>query len=146
MTNATERFAVVGGINSQLLDDGSATSDWVDMENFDRVVFLVRIGAADTTLDAKLQSATDSNGTSAADITGKAITQFSATDDGQVALIEIKAEEIPAGRQHVACVVTAGNGTTGVQVNVEALGFDPRYMPASNFDSADVTEIVAPSA
>lgn len=144
--NASERVALLGGINPQLLDDAAATSDWVSLENFDRVFVIVRVGATDTTVDAKLQGATSAAGANAADLSGKAVTQLSGTDDGKAVILEVKAEELSAVQTHVAVVVTAGNGTTGAYVSAEVIGFDPRYADASNFDSADVAQIVAPSA
>lgn len=146
IANASERVALLGGINPQLLDDASATSDWVPMKNFDRVLVIVRVGATDTTVDAKLQGATSAAGAGAADLSGKAITQLSGTDDNKAVLLEVKAEELSATQTHVAVVVTAGDGATGAYVHAEILGFDPRYMDAANFDSADVAQIVAPSA
>lgn len=136
-----EQLAVVATIDPQLVDNNSVTSDWVDMSKARELLFVVQAGATDTTINAKLQAATDSSGTSAADITGKAITQLTATDDNDQALIHIRADEVPAGKSHVALVVTVGDGTTGGYVSAIGLASRLRYSDPGN-DLASVVEIV----
>lgn len=143
--NMSEMLPVAGAIDPQLVDDAAVTSDWVAMKNGDRVLFIVSVGATDTTVDAKVQEATDGSGTGAADITGKAVTQLTATDDNKQVVLEVKADELSSTNTHVAVVVTAGNGLTGAYVSAVAIQGSMRYKPASNFDVASVAEIVAPS-
>lgn len=137
-----EQLAVVATIDPQLVDDASVTSDWVDMSKARELLFVVQAGETDTTINAKLQAATDNTGTSAADITGKAITQLTAaTGDNDQALIHIRADEVPAGKSHVALVVTVGDGTTGGYVSAIGLASRLRYSDPGN-DLASVVEIV----
>lgn len=140
--NINEELALVATIDGQLLDNASATSDWVDMENGAHLMFTIGIGATDTTVDAKLQEADDASGTNAADITGKAITQLSGTDDNKQAILEVRGDEL--SKKFVALVVTAGDGATGAQVYAIGQLGRLRYKPASNFNLASVAEIVAP--
>jgi hypothetical protein len=135
----TEENAIAAAIDPQALDNGSLTSDWVDMRLYNRVAFVVNVGATDTTVDAKLQSATASNGTGAADIDGKAVTQLSASDDNQQVVLEIAAEEMPADTGYCAVVVTAGDGTTGALVSAVGVGAVPRYAPVTH--AASVAEV-----
>lgn len=136
-----EQLAVVATIDPQLVDNNSVTSDWVDMSKARELLFVVQAGATDTTINAKLQAATDNTGTSAADITGKAITQLAASDDNSQALIHIRADEVPAGKSHVALVVTVGDGTTGGYVSAIGLASRLRYSDPGN-SLASVVEIV----
>lgn len=136
-----EQLAVVATIDPQLVDNNSVTSDWVDMSEARELLFVIQAGATDTTINAKLQAATDNTGTSAADITGKAITQLTATDDNAQALIHIRADEVPAGKSHVALVVTVGDGTTGGYVSAIGLASRLRYSDPGN-NLASVVEIV----
>jgi len=136
-----EQLAVVATIDPQLVDDSSVTSDWVDMSEARELLFVIQAGATDTTIDAKLQAATDNTGTSAVDITGKEITQLEASDDNNQALIHIRADEVPAGKSHVALVVTVGDGTTGGYVSAIGLASRLRYSDPGN-NLASVVEIV----
>lgn len=140
----TEELAVVGMVAPQTVDNAAVNTDAVDLSKFNRAVFILSVGATDTTVDFKLQSDDNSNFSSPTDIPGKAVTQFSATDDNKIALIEIAAEEIGAAKErYVRGRVTVGDGTTGAVISVIALGGVPRYYAASDFDLTAVKEIVA---
>ena len=138
----TDDMAVAGAIDPQLVDNASATSDWVSLRDFDYVVFVLNVGATDITVDAKIQSADDSSGTNAADITSLAITQLGATDDNKQAVLVVRKDQLAAGDTHAAIVVTVGDGTTGAYVSAVCLGFVGDYGPASQYDVASVAEIV----
>lgn len=143
MEKLSESAALVATIDPQLADDTTVVSDWVEMGNGRCVTFYLSVGATDTTVDAKLRQATDGSGTGAADITGKAITQMSATDDNKQKVLEIVWGELTDGYTHVALSVTAGNGTTGAQISAVGLQSALRYEPATHSDLASVAEIVS---
>lgn len=142
MTMFLQDFALAGAIDPQILDDGSLTSDWVSIKDFKQLAFVVNVGATDTTVDVKLQSADDSSGTNAADISGKAVTQLSATDDNKQVVLRLRADQVNSADTHVAVVVTAGNGTVGAYVSAACLGFHSGYSPANEYDVASVAQIV----
>lgn len=133
--------ALAGALDSQLANNTALTSDWISMSDFHQVLFAVSVGATDTTVDVKVQSADDGSGTNAADITGLSVTQLSATDDNKQVLIEVKADQVNTGDTHVAVVITIGNGATGANVSAVGLGFNGMYLPASAYDVASVAEI-----
>ena len=113
----SDYVAVAGAIDPQLVDAAAVTSDWVSLKDFASVMFVVSVGATDIEVDAKIQSATDSSGTGADDITNLAITQIADDeDDGQVILSVDQSEVAAAGDTHVAVVVTVGDGSTGAGV------------------------------
>ena len=138
-----EVTAVVATIDPQTINNTSATSDWVNAGDFDELCFLLSVGATDTTVDAKLREATDSSGSNAADISGKSITQLSATDDNKQAVLHVRADELSPTKPYVACVVTVGSGSSGAVISVVGLGGRARYEPASDSDLASVVEIVS---
>ena len=142
----SERVAIGGVIDPDANAAGALTTNWLDMGLFGSAMGIVLVGTMGSTgtIDAKLQQATDSSGTGAKDITGKAITQLTeaGTDDDKQAIINVRAEELDVANSfnHVALVLTTAVATSdsaGVIV-----GLDPRHGPASDNDLASVDEIV----
>jgi hypothetical protein len=139
--------AVVGSIDPDANTAAAYTTAWVDMENFEAVMAIIMVGAmvATSTVDAKIQQATDVSGTGAKDITGKAITQLTAagSDDDKQAIINLRADEMDAagGFTHVQLSMTVG--TADSDSAAVLLGFYPHYGVASANDEASVDEIIA---
>lgn len=138
----SEALGLVATIDPQLVDNATVTSDLVSMSECRRLLFVVTVGATDTTVDAKLREATDASGSDEQDLDGKAITQLGATDDNKQVLLEVTDEELSAGYTHVSLDVTVGNGSTGADVAAVGLAGVPRSYPASDLDLASVAEIV----
>ncbi len=138
----SERFALLGSIDAIDHATSAVSSDWCDLTKFGRLMVLLGLGAITGTFDMKLQEATDSSGTGAQDITGKAITQFAATDDNKQAIINIHSSELSTGFTHVKAIVTPVGGTTNF-ASCHIFGGDATYGPASDNDLASVDEIIA---
>lgn len=142
----SENAALVASIDPDALTAAAHTSDWVDMGDFESIMAIVQAGTlgASATFDAKLQQATDSSGTGAKDITGKAITQLTqaGSDSDKQAIINCRAEELDLDNDfnHVALVITVATATSDGSGCI--LGFNPRVGPASDNDLASVDEIV----
>ena len=142
----SELFAVLATIDPASLAVGTVTTGWLSMANFHALVASIETGALGTsaTLDAKLQQALDSSGTSAKDITGKAITQLTQAGGGSAkqVLINVKPEELDTvnGFGFVRLSITVGVAASlaGAQV----LGVNPRYATADAFNQAAVAQIV----
>lgn len=139
----SENLAVVATIDPQLVDNAVKSSALVDMSKVRRLMFVVEVGATDTTVDAKLREAKDASGTDEQDLTGKAITQLGGTDDNKQVIIEVAAEELGAGFTHVSLDVAVGDGTLGAYIAAVGLGGAARNRPVSGDDLASVAEIVA---
>ena len=143
---ASEEVAVVSTVDPSNHAVGAAASaDWVDMGNFKTLLAVIALGtfAASGKVDAKLQQATDSVGTSKKDIEGKAITQvLKATGENTQALINLKADELDVngGFNHVNLVLTIT--TAACNVSAVVLGCAPRTLPASDDNLDSVTQIV----
>lgn len=142
---ATEQAAVLGAINPSSQAAGTATSGWLSMAQFQKLLAIISVGTfgSSATVDAKIQQATDSSGTGAKDITGKAITQMLAAGGNNVqAEINVDAQELDVsnGFDYVQLSVTVGTAATLTSALV--LGFVPRFAPASAQNNASVAQIV----
>ena len=142
----SEKVAVLGVVDPDVLTAAAHTSAYVDAGQFESLMALILAGTlgASGTLDAKLVQATDSAGAGSKDITGKAITQLTqaGTDSDKQAVINCRAEELDLanGFSHVALTITVAVASCdGAGV---LLGFNPRHAPASDNDVSTVDEIV----
>lgn len=130
-----EQQAAVAVVQPQSVNNTTKDSDWVDMGVYRRVIFYLSVGVTDCTVDAQLQSATDSSGTGAAFISGKSITQISAVGDNRVVAVEIRSEEVAAlgaTRQYVRLRVTVSNATAAL-IAVLGIAEVARFEPATDF-------------
>lgn len=143
----SEAVGVVATIDPDAYAAGTVTSDWVDMSTCERIMAIVLAGTLGTgaTLDAKLEQATDSSGTGAKDITGKAITQLTKIggDDNKQAIINLSADELDVdnGYTHARLSITVSNAASDGGGIVLGAGF--RYGPATDNDLASVAEVVS---
>lgn len=141
----SEQSAVLACIDPDAYTAATYTTGWVSMSVWDTLQAIVMAGdlGASATLDAKLEGATDSSGTGAADITSAAITQLTqaGTDSNKQALINLRTDSLAGtGYTHVRLSMTVGTATS--DAGGLLLGFGPKYSPASDNDSSTVDEIV----
>lgn len=101
-----------------LVDGNTLATAWVSLSDSVRVVAGVLVGDTATTVDAKLQQATDTAGTGAKDVTGAAITQLSATDDNKHVTIDCEAAHLDEhnGFTCVRLLITVGSDGSGGNV------------------------------
>ena len=142
---ASELLAVLATIDPVSQAAGTVTTGWITVANHHGLLAVIQTGAlgASATLDAKLQQATDSSGTGAKDITGKAITQIiKATGDNKQALINVKPEELDTvnGFGFVRLSITVGVAAS--LTSAQLLGINPRFAPADAGNQAGVAQIV----
>jgi len=144
---ASQRAAVVGIIDPDAYAAGTYKTVWVNMEYFETLMFIVQAGdlGSSATLDARVEQATDSSGTSAKNVTGKSITQLTqaGTDSNKQAIINLVADEMDVTNSftHARLYMTVGTATSDAGAIV--LGLDPHYGPANDNDLSSVDEIVA---
>lgn len=137
-----ERAAVCATIDPFNGNNAATASDAIDMSKFGEALFVLLIGACDSTVDFKLQESANSDGSSASDLSGKVITQETGgDDDNKQWVISVKSEELSSGKRYVKALVTIGNGTTNL-IAVVGLGMRPRFGPASDDDLSSVSQIV----
>ncbi len=143
----SERTAIVGVIDPDVTAAGAVSTGWVaakDFLNFMAIVFAGTLGSS-ATLDAKIEQATDSSGTGAKDVTGKAITQMTqaGTDSDKQAIINVKQSDLDIANSFTHLRLTVTVATASSDAGAVLLGFDPAYGAASDYDAATVDEIVA---
>jgi hypothetical protein len=141
----SELLSVLATIDPAAQAVGTVTTGWVSVANHHGFLSLVQTGVLGTsaTVDAKLQQALDSSGTSAKDITGKAITQIvKATGDNKQVLINVKPEELDTvnGFGFVRLLLTVGVAPS--QTSAQVHGLNPRFAPADVSNQAAVVQVI----
>ena len=144
----SEAAAVLATIDPEAQGAATVVTDYCNLGLFESVMFILLVGemAATSTVDAVIKQATDASGTSAKNLTSsKAITQLTqaGTDSDKQVIINVRAEDLDLDNDfdHVALSVTVG--TAASDIACVALGFNPRFAPASDNDLASVDEIVS---
>ena len=91
-------------------------SGWHDIEDAQEMIFFVTVGdiAASGTVNAKVQQASASAGTGAKDISGKAMTELSATDDNKTILITVHTQELDEGFPFLQLSITPADAAADV--------------------------------
>ena len=139
---ASELVAELGAVPPTNQAVGTITTGWLSLANFQNVLAAVRSGTlgASASVTAKLQQATDTSGTAAKDLTGKAITAITANN--KTALINLNAQELDVanGFDCVQLQITVATATSYVQG--EVLGLNCRYNPTSDWNGVQVTQVV----
>jgi hypothetical protein len=143
----SQQVALVGIIDADAYAAGAVSTGWIAAKNFDQFLAIVAVGdmVATSTVDGKLEQATDGAGTGAKDITGKAITQFTAagTDSNKQALINLRPEELDIANNFTHFRLTMTVATAASDAMGIVLGGAPRIGNANENDLAAVDEIVA---
>jgi hypothetical protein len=139
-----DRHAILATIDPASVAASTVLTAWIPVAKFHRFAALIATGVlgASATLDAKFRQAQDAAGTGAKDITGKALAQIvKASGDNKQAILECQADDLDTnnGFTHVALSLTVG---TAASLVAAVLVGQSRYQPASDFDDADVVQIV----
>ena len=124
----SELLSVLATIDPAAQAAGTLTTGWISVANHHGFLSLVQTGVL---------------GTSAKDITGKAITQIvKATGDNKQALINVKPEELDTvnGFGFVRLSVTVGVAAS--QTSAQVLGLNPRFAPADASNQAAVVQVI----
>lgn len=144
---SSDRVGILAAIDPSSKSTGDTTTAWISMAGWLGVMAIVQAGVlgSSATLDAKIEQAKDSSGTSGKAVSGKAITQLTkaGSDDNKQAIINLKPTDLDIANDftHVRLVLSVG---TAASIAAGLLiGTDPRYGTASASDAATVDEIVA---
>ena len=140
-----ERTAIAATIDPVSQGAGTVTTGWVSMGNFNSICAVIDVGVmtGGSTVDAKLQQATDSGGTGAKDISGKSIAQLlAAGGNNRQVIIEARDTEMDVnnGFAFVRLSITVGAAASLLQATL--LGTNPIFVPGSSFNQAGVAQIV----
>jgi hypothetical protein len=137
----TQRLNIAAVINPQSATTVQ-TSGWVAVNQYNNFLATIIVGAISSTgtVDAKLQQATDSSGTGAKDITGKAITQLTqaGSKSNTQVNINLKQDELDAqnGFNYIQLSITPA--TAAALITGIVFGVDPVYGPADTLAPASV--------
>lgn len=139
----SEKVAVVGTVDPDANATGALATDWIAMDDFQQVMFVIMTGilVGTATVDFIVQEADDSTGGNAATLASGTlnITQLTtASNDSQV-IVNVDSEQLSNTFTHVRGVMTLT--TQSGDTAVLALGLLPREGPANLNDLASVAEI-----
>lgn len=142
----SEELSILATIDPSSQAVGTLTTNWISVGNFHAFIASVESGVlgASATLDAKLQQALDNAGTSAKDITGKAITQLTQAGGGssKQVLLNVKPEELDTVNGFGFIRLSLTVGVAASLTAAQLLGVNPRYATADAFNQAAVAQII----
>lgn len=141
----SDRTGILATLDPASVAASTVVTSWVPVAKWHTIAAILQTGVlgASATVDAKLRQAQDSSGTGAKDITGKSISQLvKASHDNKQVVLECKADDLDTTNAftHVALSVTVG--TAASLLSAVLMGTNPRYAPATDFDSANVVQTV----
>lgn len=143
----SEVAAVVAAIDPDNYAAGTQTSGWVAVKDFMSFMALIQVGemAAGSTVDAKIEQATDSGGSNSKDVSNSSITQLtqaSNDDSDQQVAINVRPEhlDVSGGFSHIRMSITVASAAS--DAGAVLLGLNARHGPASDQDADTVAEIV----
>lgn len=116
------------------------TSARVKLADYQRAVALLHLGATTQAVDMLINQHNAASGGTTKAVPGKAIVQFTATDDNKSAAIELRTEEldVDGGFQWISISVTpAGSSAT---FYAEILGFVARFKPVPTTPFAQIID------
>lgn len=143
----SSEVGVVGSIDPDAAGAGTYTSGWISAAQFQRFMAILSVGtmAATSTVNMKIEQATDGSGTGVKDLTGAAISELSqaGTDDSDSqAAIALFSDslDLENGFDHFRVSVTVAAAASDLGVVI--LGSGLRVGPVEDRDAATVAEIV----
>jgi hypothetical protein len=141
-----ELLSLLGTIDPVSQAAGTVTSSWISAANHERFMALIQTGVlgSSATLDGKLQQATDSSGTGAKDITGKALTQIvKASGDSKQALINLRADELDMANGFTYFRLSLTVATAASLISASIFGSVAKNLPASTLNQAGVVQNIS---
>ena len=141
----SELLAILATLDPTSQAVGTSSTGWIPVRAHHALLAVVHTGVLGTgaTVDAKVQQALDATGTSAKDITGKAIAQIvKASGDNKQALINVAPQDLDAvggfGFIRLSVTVAGAASLTSAQV----LGANARELPAEGANQTSVVQVV----
>lgn len=141
----SENIAVLATLDPVSQGAGTITTGWISMGKYGRLLALIGVGAmtATSTVDAKLQQATDGAGTGAKDIAGKAITQLlAAGGNNRQVEIDLREDELDTNNNFAFVRLSLTVAAAASLLQAVLVGAHPRQGLASDANQAGVVQIV----
>lgn len=139
----SEKNAILATLDPASVGPTTVTTGWASMANVHSLCALIQTGimGASATVDAKLQQATDSSGTGAKDVTGKAIVQIlKAAGDNKQATIELRDTDLDTNNGFAYVRLSVTVGVAASIVGAAVIGCNPIFIPAFAFNQAAVVQ------
>lgn len=139
----SEKVAVVGTVDPDANATGEFATDWIAMDDFQQVMFVIMTGilVGTATVDFKVQEADDSTGGNVATLASGtlSITQLTTAKNDSQVVVNVDSEMLSNTFTHIRGLMTMTTQTGDSAVL--ALGLLPREGPANKNDLASVSEI-----
>lgn len=139
---ASEKAAVIGTIDPYRIPAaGSVTGDVIDAKLFDHVMFIAMVGNVSSCsgdITFKLYEGTKSTATKVTTLVASSKHSGTSTGDNDYQWVFDYPTSYMGSNRYLKPVITYAGGT-GADVACVALGFHPRYHPASDNDLSTVT-------
>lgn len=137
----SERIAVAATVDPIDGNNTTIKTDAVDLSKFHEALFVLMTGvmndSATVTGIAVQESATTTDGDFGAMSPAKTASNLAGTDDAKQVVLNVKAEELTAGKRYVRLGATVS--AHSVLIAAIGLGLLPRFGPASDDDLSSVT-------
>jgi hypothetical protein len=126
-------------VHPQTLNNSTQKTGAVDMQKFERVMFVVDIGAVTGggSLSMKIQESVDTTDGNFSDLSGGGATAVTASS--KVVTLECRARQLSSGKRYVRCVLTE-TGSQNVVCGCLPLGGEAHQKPGSAQDDASVSQ------
>lgn len=135
-----ERAPILDALYPDSVAAGTVTGDWVDASEFHSFLLTVLSGVAfGTSVDAKIEQATDSSGTGAKDVTNAAITQITAAS--RAAALSFNHNNLDMANDFRWVRISLTVVGTDTECAATLHGMDARFDPAPV--EANATEVAA---
>ncbi len=135
----SQRQAVVGVIEPETITDAAVQTAWIPIERYNKLEFLISIGANATSVLPSVKQAKDASGTDEKVIAGKVPTIVLVADKQVLIDIDVQDLDIDNDFNHVELDLLTVDAAI---VSALVLGIDADYQPADQYNLASVVEIV----
>jgi hypothetical protein len=124
-------------VHPQSINNSNQSTGWVDMQKFQRVMFVADLGAINNggSITVKMQTSPDQ--LTPSDVTSGSITAL--TTSSRVVTLEMRADQVPAASRYVRCNIAETAGQAAL-VCVIPLAGEGDWKPASKQDVIAVVQ------
>ncbi len=121
-------------IDPLLRTPATVDGDWIDMQDFERVIFIVSLGVAEPTgtLNVQIREANTAAGGTPLNVAGALITELIGTDDNSVVAIEVHQDDMTNDNAYRWLSARAVVGADDMTYGVVSMRHQTRRKPQTN--------------
>ena len=144
---ASQEFAIVATLDPDISTGKAWTTDVIDASLYDSIVFIVQTGTVSSSTGKVSLVVYDgtATGTVSSTVGSMAKTQSSTGDEDYQLIFDLDCADLTSVNHRYVKGILTVSGSTGTYFSLVALGFKPRFHPASDGDLASVKSIVVSS-